>query len=71
MLEDYIGEVDETKWVNHPRVRIKKESAGDKPPQESGKVTPEMLERRKFRMTRVRFAAIESCNEQTLTRMYY
>ncbi|MBN2239505.1 MAG: MaoC family dehydratase N-terminal domain-containing protein [Dehalococcoidales bacterium] len=52
MLEEYITEIDEKKWENHPRVRIKKESTGEKAPSESGKVTPEMLERRKFRMNK-------------------
>ena len=52
MLEDYITEVDETKWESHPRVRIKKESSGEKPSSESGKVTPEMLKRRNFRMNK-------------------
>jgi len=52
MLEDHLSEIDERKWENHPRVRIKKESSGEKTSSESGKVTPEMLERRNFRMNK-------------------
>jgi len=52
MLEDYLSEIDERKWENHPRVRIKKESPAGKTSSESGKVTPEMLERRNFRMNK-------------------
>ena len=52
MLEDYISEIDEKKWEKHPRVKIQKESSGDKPFSESGRVTSEMLERRNFRMNK-------------------
>ncbi len=52
MFEDYLAEIDEKKWENHPRVRIKKESSAEKTSSESGRVTPEMLERRNFRMNK-------------------
>ena len=52
MLEEYVSAIDEQKWENHPRVRIKKESSGEKSSSESGRVTPEMLERRNFRMNK-------------------
>ncbi len=52
MLEEYISDIDEKKWEKHPRVRVKKESTGEKPSSESGRVTPEMLERRNFRMNK-------------------
>jgi len=48
MLEDYISEVDEKKWENHPRIK----AARGKATPEAGKVTPEMLERRNFRMNK-------------------
>jgi hypothetical protein len=49
MLEDYITGVDEEKWRNHPRIRMQQSKTGGKPSPESGRVTPEMLERRHFR----------------------
>lgn len=48
MLEDYISGVDEKKWEGHPRIK----TAGGKTPPEAGRVTPEMLERRKFRVNK-------------------
>jgi acyl dehydratase len=52
MFEDFISQIDEPKWENHPRVRIKKESSDERISSESGRVTPEMLERRNFRMNK-------------------
>jgi hypothetical protein len=48
VLEEYISGVDEKKWETHPRIR----AAAEKVQPEAGKVTPEMLERRKFRMNK-------------------
>ncbi len=48
MLEDFISGIDEKKWKDHPRIK----SVGDKASPEAGRVTPEMLERRKFRMNK-------------------
>jgi len=52
MLEEYISKIDEKKWAKHPRVRNQKEPSNDKPSSEYGRVTPEMLERRNFRMNK-------------------
>lgn len=48
MLDDYINRVAEEKWADHPRIKT---SRGESHP-ETGKVTPEMLERRNFRMNK-------------------
>jgi hypothetical protein len=48
VLEDYIPGVDEKKWENHPRIKYTRE----KTLSEASRVTPEMLERRKFRMNK-------------------
>ncbi len=48
MLEDFIPKVDKKKWEKHPRIK----TAGEKASQEAGKVTPEMLKRRNFRMNK-------------------
>jgi hypothetical protein len=52
MLGDCVSEIDEKKWEYHPRVRIQKDSSGEKLSSESGRVTSEMLERRNFRMNK-------------------
>jgi hypothetical protein len=48
MLEEFVTGMDETKWQAHPRIATAKDSA---PPQ-AGKVTPDLIERRKFRMNK-------------------
>ncbi len=48
MLEEYVSEMDGAKWQDHPRVKTAKDSA----PAEAGRVTPELIERRRFRMNK-------------------
>ncbi|UCD08048.1 MAG: MaoC family dehydratase N-terminal domain-containing protein, partial [Dehalococcoidales bacterium] len=48
MLDDFINGIDEKKWADHPRIKT---SRGESHP-EADKVTPEMLERRNFRMNK-------------------
>ena len=48
MLEKIGIEVDEKKWKGHPRVKV---GAEEKVPK-AEKMTPELLERRKFRMNK-------------------
>jgi acyl dehydratase len=62
MLEEYISDIDESKWDHHPRIK----TAGEKGSSEGGKVTPEMLERRNFRMNKPFFpSSIYFNNEAT------
>jgi len=51
VLGDYLSEIDEKKWANHPRIRMQRESSKEKASPESGRVTPEMLKRREFRLS--------------------
>ncbi len=48
MFEEFASPIHEAKWRDHPRIRTAKDSA----PPEGGPVTPEMIERRKFRMNK-------------------
>lgn len=48
MLDEYIKGVAEEKWADHPRIK----KSGEELRPEAGKVTPDMLERRKFRMNK-------------------
>ena len=45
MLEGYVSGMNDAKWRDHPRVTTAKDSA---PPQ-AGRVTPDLIERRKLR----------------------
>ena len=45
ILEEFAPLADDNKWRDHPRVRTARDSA----PPEAGRVTPEVIERRKFR----------------------
>lgn len=47
MFEEYNFAIDEDTWKNHPRIKIAREKS-----QESNKVTPELIERRAFRMNK-------------------
>ncbi len=47
MFEEYIKDIDEKKWGNHPRIKIAREKS-----QESGKVTDDLIKRRAFRMNK-------------------
>ncbi len=48
MLEEYVSGMDDAKWRDHPRVETAKDSA----PAEAGRVTSELIERRRFRMNK-------------------
>jgi acyl dehydratase len=48
MLEEYVSGMNDAKWRDHPRVTTAKDSA----PPEAGRVTPDLIERRKFRMNK-------------------
>ncbi len=48
MLEELVTGMDEAKWQDHPRVTMAVDSA----PPEAGRVTPDLIERRKSRMNK-------------------
>jgi acyl dehydratase len=62
MLEDFAPLVDNTKWRAHPRVRTARDAA----PPDAGRVTDELIERRKFRMNKPFFpSSVYFNNEAT------
>jgi hypothetical protein len=48
MFEEFVPGTDDAKWRDHPRVMTAKDSAHP----EASRVTPELIERRKFRMNK-------------------